>query len=85
MAKTTRAPDPDLLAAVVLETLVAAAGAGMTLAQVARACERRPDRRSQAREVEIALGLLVEDDLAARDGERYRATRAAIRADELRY
>lgn len=85
MAKTTPSPDPDLLAAVVLDTLIASAGTGMTLAQVARACERRPRRRSEAHEIRVALAILIDDELATREGELYRATRAAIRAEQLRY
>jgi hypothetical protein len=78
-------PDPDLLAAVVLQTLVGAGPAGLTLPQVARACERQPDRLPEAREVEVALRILIDDELATRDGDLYRATRAAIRAAELSF
>jgi hypothetical protein len=88
VAKTPQSPpspDPDLLAAVVLHTLVGAGAAGLTLPQVARACERDPDRFPEAREVEVALRILIADDLATRDGDLYRATRAAIRAAELSF
>jgi hypothetical protein len=88
VAKTPQprpSPDPDLLAAVVLQTLVGAGAAGLTLRQVARACERDPDRLPQAREVEVALRILIDDELATRDGDLYRATRAAIRAAELSF
>lgn len=88
MAKTpqsTVSPDPDLLAAVVLHTLVGAGPAGLTLPQVARACEREPDRLPEAREVEVALRILIDDELAARDGDLYRPTRAAIRAAQLSF
>jgi hypothetical protein len=78
-------PHPDLLAAVVLETLVSIGTHGLTLAQVARACERDPACLEEAREVEVALGTLVEDDLAISDQELYRPTRAAIRAAELSF
>jgi hypothetical protein len=91
VAKTTHSgdrpepPDLDLLAAVVLPTLVGAGKGGLTLAQVARACERDPRRLPEAREVELALRVLIADDLATRSGERYLATRAAIRAAELSF
>jgi hypothetical protein len=78
-------PDPDLLAAVVLHTLVQAGSRGLTLPQVARACERDPGRLPDAREVELALRILIEDSLASRAGDRYRPTRAAIRAAELSF
>ncbi|MGH2878182.1 MAG: hypothetical protein ACRDK4_01045 [Solirubrobacteraceae bacterium] len=94
-AGVTPEPAPDLLAAVVLHTLVSGGpgrgidpGArtnGLTLAQVARACERDPARPDEAREVQAALDILVADDLATREGKRYRPTRAAIRAAELSF
>lgn len=88
MAKTPlkeAEPDPDLLAAVMLDTLVRAAPARLTRAQIARACERDPDDASEAVEVESALQILLDDDLAVRDGARYRPTRAAIRAAQLSF
>ena len=88
-------PDPDLLAAVVLDTLVRHAPSravdsggspsGLTLAEIARACQRDPARADEAREIETALDILLADDLATRDAERYRPTRAAIRAAELSF
>jgi len=86
-----RPTDPDLLAAVVLHTLVSAGRGGLTLAQIARACERDPTDRDEAREVDVALGVLLEDDLATRERDRdrdldlYKPTRAAIRAAELSF
>lgn len=88
MAKTkhSSAPsDPDLLAAVVLDTLVGAAPSGLTLAQVARACERDPADAAAAEEVQRALRILLDDDLATRAADLYRPTRAAIRAAELSF
>ncbi len=76
---------PDALAAVVLHTLVTEGREGMTVAQVARACERDPDSPAEMRETEAALGVLLEDDLAARDGELCRPSRAAVRAAELSF
>ena len=57
---------PDLLAAVVLHTLVAEGRDGMTTADVARACERNPRDPADAREVDAAIEILVEDGLAER-------------------
>jgi hypothetical protein len=87
VAKTTQppVPDPDLLAAVVLQTLVGAGPVGLTLPQVARACERDPRRLPEAREVEVALRILIADELARREGDLYLPTRAAIRAAELSF
>lgn len=104
-------PDPDLLAAVVLHTLVSRAGGGvtagrsdstsrghsgdarptqgsdpsMTLADIAIACERDPANANDRREVERALEILRADELASHDGDRWRPTRAAIRAAELSF
>jgi hypothetical protein len=88
VAKTqerTAPQHPDLLAAVVLQTLVSRGTTGLTAAQVARACERDPDDEGEAREVEVALAILLLDDLALREAETYRPTRAAIRAAELSF
>lgn len=104
MAKTqeppaggTPEPAADLLAAVVLDTLVSAiAGGGsgidpgaehggLTLAEVARACERDPARADEAGEVRGALDILLADELATLEAGRYRPTRAAIRAAELSF
>jgi hypothetical protein len=76
---------PDLLAAVVLHTLVSGGSAGLTAAQVAHACERDPDDPGEAREIETALAILARDELALCDGSLYRPTRAAIRAAELSF
>ncbi len=88
-------PHPDLLAAVVLHTLVTAtATAPVTLAQLATACERNPTSPSDLTTIEEALESLIADGLvkrtaAQRKGShheaRYRATRAALRADALRF
>ena len=57
---------PDLLAGVVLHTLVSEGREGMTVADIARACERSPDDPSEAGEVQAAVELLIEDGLAER-------------------
>jgi hypothetical protein len=85
---------PDLLAAVVLHTLVSEGRDGMTVADVARACERDPEDTADRKEVETALGILLEDGLAEHvaDDEHdqgavglIRPTRAAVRASELSF
>jgi hypothetical protein len=63
----------------------------MTVATVARACERDPESPGDAREVEAAVEILVEDGLAERMGGQtpaeplVRPTRAAVRAEELSF
>ena len=88
MAKTQEdvdAPNPDLLAAVVLHTLVSEGGEGMTVARVAVACDRSPNHPGEEREIELALAILVGDGLARCEEDLYRPTRAAIRAAELSF
>lgn len=88
MAKTQEdvdAPDPDLLAAVVLHTLVSEGRDGLSVEQVAVACDRSPNHPGEEREIELALAILVGDGLAAFEDELYRPTRAAIRAAELSF
>lgn len=83
--------DPDLLAAVVLHVLVTEGQQGSSLEQVARACERDPDDEAEHQEVQVALEILVRDDLATREAAnpdaqaRYKPTRAAVRAAELSF
>lgn len=86
MAKTQRRlPAPDLLAAVVLETLVEANGQALTHQQIALACERRPGDARESEEIYEALRILLGDQLASAAGEGFRATRAAIRAAQLSF
>jgi hypothetical protein len=84
------APDPDLLAAVVLHVLVSEGRDGVSIDQVARACERDPGDTDERQEVLVALEILLRDELAHRaDGEGagalYLPTRAAVRAAELSF
>lgn len=79
------APDPDLLAAVVLDTLVGASPESLSGSEVARACERDPNRGADVREIGVALQTLIADGLAVRARRGYRATRAAVRAAELSF
>lgn len=80
-------PDPDLLAAVVLHTLVSRGTGGMTLAEVAVACERDPADPADVGEIEAALEILRADQLAdrSRRGQLWLPTRPAIRAAELSF
>jgi hypothetical protein len=74
----------DLLAAVVLHTLVSANPGVLSVEEVARECERDPGVYEEHEEVELALKRLVIDGLAARrDG--WAATRPAVRAQELSF
>lgn len=75
----------------VLHTLVAQGRDGVTSARVAAACERDPGDPADMEEIEAALELLRGDGLAERDGEEegegelFRPTRAAVRANELSF
>lgn len=73
------------MAAVVLHVLVGEARDGFTAAQIAKACERDPSDPADLDEVEAALEVLLNDDLAQSRDDRYRPTRAAIRANELSF
>lgn len=85
-----QAQHPDLLAAVVLHVLVSEGQQGVSLEQVARTCERDPNDEAERREVQVALEILVRDELARSDADaaghmRFKPTRAAIRAAELSF
>ena len=67
-----------MLAAVLLALLIDAGREGLDTAQVARQSERDYDSDSERQEVVTALDLLVKHDLAIHEGERWRATRAAL-------
>jgi hypothetical protein len=82
---TVDAPGPDLLAAVVLHMLVSEGREGLTVAQVAVACERSPNHPGEEREIEVALAILLDDGLATVEKDLYRPTRPAIRAAELSF
>ncbi len=88
MAKTLeprkQPPHPDLLAAVVLHVLLASPHP-LTLAQATAACERDPASPSDRAAIAQALDGLIADGLAQRRGSRFAATRAALRADALRF
>lgn len=79
--------DPDLLAAVVLHTLVAEGRDGIAVEQMAHACERDPHDPADRQAIQAALDGLLDDGLARRDGMGgvFAPTRAAIRASELSF
>ena len=83
--ETTGEQHPDLLAAVVLHTLVTKARDGMTVSQVAVACERDPDDPADTDEIEAALEILLDDGLAQCEDDLFQPTRAAVRAQELSF
>ncbi|HEX4114605.1 MAG TPA: hypothetical protein VHY18_01880 [Solirubrobacteraceae bacterium] len=72
---------PDLLAAVVLHTLVSEARDGMTVAAVAVACERDPDTERDIEEIVAALEILLGDGLAEREPTPLREPDAGRRPD----
>jgi hypothetical protein len=80
---------PDLLAAVVLHTLVSDARDGMSIVAIAVACDRDPGSERDIDEIVAALKILLEDGLAEYGTDPplplYRATHAAIRANELSF
>jgi hypothetical protein len=76
---------PDLLAAVVLHTLVSEGRDGLTTKHIALACDRDPGDSADIDEIETALQSLLDDALAERGDGFYRPTRAAIRATELSF
>jgi len=82
---TAPSQHPDLLAAVVLHALVTEGRDGMSVARVARACERDPTDPADIDEIEAAIEILLDDGLAQCDDELFRPTRAAIRAGELSF
>jgi hypothetical protein len=78
-------PHPDLLAAVVLHALLSAAPGALTVTQATSSVERDPVDQAERTAVAQALQSLIADGLARRRGECFGATRAALRADALRF
>ncbi len=66
---SAHSPDLDLLAAVVLHTLVTEGREGITPTRVALACERDPKIDADMAEIEAALKLLLDDGLAEGESE----------------
>jgi len=81
----TQPRHPDLLAAVVLHTLVSAGPGGLSVTSAIEGCERDPSSEAERAEIERALEGLSADGLAYRRGARVGATRAALRADALSF
>jgi hypothetical protein len=81
----TQPRHPDLLAAVVLHTLVRAGPRGLNITSAIEECERDPSSDAERAAIERALEGLSADGLAYRRGERVGATRAALRADALSF
>ncbi len=75
----------DQLAAVVLHVLITDPRETLTLEQVVRACERDPELRDDLQSTHMALLGLVADGLAELEGQRFRATRAALRGHQLSF
>lgn len=69
----------------VLHTLVTEGRDGMTVAEVATDCQRDPHDLDDVEEIQAALEILLDDDLAECEDEIYRPTRAAARAYELSF
>ncbi len=69
-----------MLPNLVLALLIDAGSEGLDTEQVARQAKRDYDSDPERAEVAAALDLLVGRDLALRDGERWRSTRAALTA-----
>ncbi len=69
----------------VLHTLVNEGRDGMAIADLASACERDSDNPEDIEEIDGALRILLDDDLAQREDHLYRPTRAAIRANDLSF
>jgi hypothetical protein len=85
VANSQDSAHPDLLAAVVLHTLVSEGRAGMSVARVAIACGRDPSVSAEVEEIGVALRILLDDELALHEEDLYQPTRAAIRAAELSF
>jgi hypothetical protein len=75
----------EQLASVVLHALITAAPMALSLEEVTRVCQRDQTSQSDRDRVSIALRTLLEDGLVFRRDMGFGATRAAIRAEELRF
>lgn len=75
----------DQLAGVVMYVLVDASPKALTVEQVCRRAERKPKNADERAEVEAALRVLMADKLARKQNDKWVATRAAVRADELAF
>lgn len=76
----------DLLAAVVLHHLATASDpTTLSTEHITREVERDPKVAAEQREVDMALRVLVTDDLAHKRPQGWEASRAAVRANELSF
>lgn len=75
----------DALAAVVLHDLVGATPQPVSVEEIARKCDRDPSRPDERDEVELALQWLHADGLASSCPGNWRASRPAIRAQQLSF
>lgn len=83
---TTYTEKTDLLAGVVSHVLVTQGREGMAFEAISREVERDLHNAQEREEVQLALQALVDYDLAVADGpDRWKPTRAAVRAAELSF
>lgn len=76
----------DLLAAVVLHHLATASEpTTLSTEHITREVERDPNVADEQREVDMALRVLVTDDLARRRPQGWETSHAAVRANELSF
>jgi hypothetical protein len=75
----------DALSGVVVHVLVSEYPQILTLAEVAKECERDPDRPDERHEIELALRWIAVDGLAEPRDAGWIATRPAVRAAELSF
>jgi hypothetical protein len=76
---------PSLLAAIILHVLLTDPRELLDVEQATSACERDPAVAEDLEQVRDALHGLVRDGLAEQHGQAFRASRAAIRADQLSF
>jgi hypothetical protein len=75
----------EQLASVVLYSLISAAPTALSLEQIAHACQRNQYSEHDRDLISLALRILLEDGLVYRRDMGFGATRAAVRAEELRF
>lgn len=87
MPDTDDSPEQNLdpLAGVVMYGLIKTSPKAMMLDEVCVDVERNPKVVHERAEVEAALRVLMADELVQQEGDKWVATRAAIRADELAF
>lgn len=78
-------PAAERLAAIVLHVLISDPDDARGVEQVALACQRDPTGPADLDAVAAALLGLAADGLAEIEGDRFRASRAASRSEQLRF